>query len=80
MILPHVKTKWAPKPHLEKWVYTAIVRPRLLYAYITWGHKANRPETLQKLNNLACKMITPVRHTTPRKALESIYNMVPLDL
>ena len=30
---------------------------------------ANRPEALQKLSNLACKMITPVRRTTPRKSL-----------
>ena len=64
-------------------VYIAIVRPRILYAYYVWGHKASKTETLQalqKLNNLACKMITPVRRTTPRKSLEVIYNILPLDL
>ena len=48
-----------------------------------WGHKARKTETLQalqRLNNLACKMITPVRRTTPRKSLEVIYDIVPLDL
>ena len=48
-----------------------------------WGHKANKTETLQalqRLNNLACKMITPVRRTTPRKSLEVIYDILPLDL
>ena len=83
MILNHVKTIWGPKPNLVKWMYTAIVRPRILYAYHAWGHKATKPEiatALQKINNLTCKMITPVRHTTPRKSLEIIYDVIPLNL
>ena len=37
-------------------------------------------EDLHKINALACKMITPITQTTPRKALEIIYDLIPLDL
>ena len=83
MILKNVNTRFGPKANLTKWVYISIVRPRILYAYYVLGHKASKTETLQaiqRLNNLACKMITPVRRTTPRKALEVIYDILPLDL
>ena len=83
MVLKNVNTRYGPRADLVKWVYTAIVRPRILYAYYIWGHKASKQEilqSLQKLNNLACKMIVPVRRTTPRKALEIIYDILPLDL
>ena len=83
MILKNVNTRFGPKANLTKWVYISIVRPRILYAYYVWGHKACKTETLQalqRLNNLACKMITPVRRTTPRKSLEVIYDILPLDL
>ena len=72
MILKNVNTRFGPKANLTKWVYISIVRPRILYAYYVWGHKASKTETLQelqRLNNLACKMITPVRRTTPRLSL-----------
>ena len=62
MILKNVNTRFGPKANLTKWVYISIVRPRILYAYYVWGHKASKTETLQalqRLNNLACKMITP---------------------
>ena len=39
-----------------------------------------RMEELHKINKLAGKMLAPVRHTTPRKSLEIIYNLIPLDL
>ena len=33
MVLKNVNTKYGPRADLVKWVYTAIVRPRILYAY-----------------------------------------------
>lgn len=62
MILKNVKTKYGPRADLVKWVYTAIVRPRILYVYYIWGHRVNKNESLQTLQRritLACKMITP---------------------
>ena len=83
MILKNVNTTYGPRADLVKWVYISVVRPRILYAYYIWGHKTGKVEilqSLQRLNNLACKMITPVRRTTPRKSLEIIYDVLPLDL
>ena len=54
-----------------------------MYAFISWGNSigtGNRVKELNIINKLACKMITPVRRTTPRNALEIIYDLIPLDL
>ena len=37
-------------------------------------------QELHQINKLASKMLAPVRHTTPRKSLEIIYDLLPLDL
>lgn len=84
MILKNVNTKYGPRAELVKWIYISIVRLRILYEYYIWGHKANKPEilqSLQRINNLACKIITPIRRTTPRKSLKKyIYDIILLDL
>ena len=82
-IISQVTKRWGPQPIYVKWVYTAIIRPRILYAYLTWGHShgvGKRMQDLHQINKLACKIIAPVRHTTPRKSLEIIYDLIPLDL
>ena len=48
--------------------------------HITFGGTKSAKVRHYKLYNLACKMITPVRRTTPRKSLEVIYDILPLDL
>ena len=78
-----VQKSWGPKPNLIRWIYTAIVRPRIAYASISWGHTLKlegRKDMLNKLNRLAAAMITPVRRSTPIKALEIIYDLIPLHL
>ena len=50
---------------------------------LTWGHSnktGKRLQELHQINKLASKMLAPVRHTTPRKSLEIIYDLIPLDL
>ena len=34
--------KLGPKPKLVRWLYTAIVRPRLSYAAMTWSHNIKK--------------------------------------
>ena len=29
---------WGPQPRLAKWIYTAIVKPRVTYASLVWAH------------------------------------------
>ena len=53
-----------------RWVYIAIVRPKLCYGAIAWGNTTRldtRKEALDKLNRLAATMITLVRRSTRQK-------------
>ena len=40
MLQKGVKQAWGPKPTYIRWVYTAIVRPKLACAALSWGHIA----------------------------------------
>ena len=83
MLKRAVYKAWGPKPKLIKWIYTAIVRPRITYCAIAWSHTlryTTRKITINKLNRLAATMITPVRRSTPIKALEILYDLIPLNL
>ena len=74
---------WGPKPIFIRWVYIAVVRPKLCYGSIAWGHitrQDTKKEALNKLNRLAATMITPVRRSTPVKTMEVLYDLVPLHL
>ena len=78
-----MKQLHGPKPRLMKWVYTGIIRPRLAYGALIWGH-CKKSKTMMKqlynLNRAACMMITTTTRTTPQAALEIIYNIPPLDI
>ena len=73
-----ISKKWGPKPAYMKWVYNSIVKTRLLYGVIVWGvavrHK-NMKDKLNKLNFLVVSMMSNTRRTTPRLALEILYDM-----
>ena len=43
---------YGPKPKLMKWTYTGIVRPKLTYGCLAWGHKVNLKDYGKKLNTL----------------------------
>ena len=66
-----------------KWVYTGIVRPRVTYGAMIWGH-CKKSKTMHKqlynLNRAACMMITSTTRTTPQASLELLYNIPPLDI
>ena len=56
------------KPKLMKWIYTGVIRPKLTYACLTWGHKINTKllhQKLNSLNRLACLLTTNLTRTTP---------------
>ena len=75
--------RWGPKPKLVRWIYTAIVRPRLCYAAMVWSHSINQKNKIRKLmqiNRLASMMMAPARRSTPTKALELINNLQPLEI
>ena len=71
------------KPKLMKWIYTGVIRPKLTYACLIWGHKANTKILIRRLgslNRLACLLTANLTRTTPQKSLEIILNIEPLDL
>ena len=75
-----VSKKWGPKPKYMKWAYTAIVQARLFYGCIVWGPclrtKGNR-EKIDNINRLAVALLSNTRRSTPRLALEVMYNLPP---
>ena len=75
--------KWGPRPTYMKWAYNAVVKSRLTYGAVVWG-PALRYTTLRdkmnKINFLAVSMIGNTRKTTPRLALEIIFDLPSLDL
>ena len=83
MLQKGVEKAWGPKLTYIRWIYTAIVRLKLTYAALSWGHStcfANKHTALDKLNRLAATPITPVRRSTPVKTMELLYNLIPLHL
>ena len=74
--------KWGVNPHLMRWAFTGIVRPKLTYACHVWAHKMTETtkQKLSKLNRLASLSIAPVHKSTPTVGMEVIYNLQPLDL
>lgn len=64
-------------------MYNAIVRPRITYGAICWGpilrYKTNQ-DKINAVNNLAVSIIANTRKSTPRLALEVLYDIPPLDL
>ena len=74
---------WGPKPHISKWIYTGIIRPKILYASMNWGHTLNTKKVkdqYDKLNRIALHMITPCRKSISTASLEIIYDLLPLPL
>lgn len=48
-----------------RWLYTAIIRTKLCYGAVAWGHISRldtKIEQRDKLNRLAATMIIPVGH------------------
>ena len=43
-----IKRQWGPKPRRAKWLVTGIIRPKLTYASLIWGHSINKKWILEK--------------------------------
>jgi hypothetical protein len=79
-------TTWGPCMRRTRLLYTAVVRPAIVYGAHTWHTSANGKHTkmnLQKLENVQNKClrrITGGYKRTPRAALEREARVQPLDL
>ncbi|XP_044248759.1 uncharacterized protein [Drosophila takahashii] len=75
--------KWGFSPVIVHWLYTAIVRPILLYGIIVWWHSLEKYCNLKNLNKIqrsAELCISGALRTTATEALNTILDLEPLDL
>ena len=83
MLRKAISKKWGPKPKYLKWAYSAIVLPRLTYGCLAWGNAVTTKNMINKINSinrLAAGMLSNTRHSTPRAALEVMYDLLPIPL
>ena len=73
---------WGINPHIMKWIYTAMIRPILTYACVSWVgglSKLYLTKKLVKVQRLACVMISSAFPSTPTGALEVLLNVTPIN-
>ena len=74
---------WGFTPETMKWIYTAVVRPCLTYAAMTWInglHKQHNLAKLKSVQRLANILITGALPLSPGDPLNLITNIIPIDL
>ena len=73
--------KWGLQPRMALWIYTAVIRPMILYAAFVWWTRTLQVTTqasLRKLQRLACLVVTGAMRSTPTVALEALLDLPPL--
>ena len=73
---------WEIKPSMMKWIYTAMIRPIMLYACMSWAgglSKKYLARKITKVKRLACLMISSAFPGTPTGALEILLNITPIE-
>ena len=76
-------TTWGPRPHLMRWMYRCMVRPKITYGALVWAFsiKSKGLRTkLRRLNRLGISMYAKVHRSSPSRGLEVITDTFPLDL
>ena len=75
--------KWGLNPKMMYWLYVTMVRPIITYGAIVWWNKLDQITAcikLERLQRMACLMITGAMKTAPTKALETVLNLAPLNI
>ena len=73
---------WGIKPSMMKWIYTAMIRPIMSYACVSWAGGLNKKYLVRKftkVQRLACLMISSAFPGTPTGALEILLNITPIE-
>jgi ribonuclease HI len=82
-IFAEVRGNFGPKPKLIKWAYEGIVRPKLTYACLVWGHEVKTQAMhakIRALDRLAIRSMATISRKCPQASLEVIVDLIPLDL
>lgn len=78
-----VGCKWGLSPYYMKWIYTAVVRPALLYGVMSWLpalNKKNCLNQLQGVQRLALLLTSGVMRSVPTAALECLTDVKPIKI
>ena len=73
---------WGIKPSTMKWINTAMIRPIMSYACVSWAGGPNKKylvRELTKVQRLACLMISSAFPGTSTSALEILLNITPIE-
>lgn len=75
--------RWGLKPKLIHWIYTAVARPILTYGCVVWWtclRKSTYLGKFEKVQRLSCLYVTGARRSTPTRAMETMLNLIRLDI
>jgi hypothetical protein len=78
-----LRRKLGLKPRIRRWIYTAVVRPELVYAALVGlpvVYKTSMISKLVRVQRLALLNIFGVMHSTPTAAMEALSGLKPLHL
>ena len=74
--------KWGLKPKVIKWIYQAIVLPKLSYGSVAWAYNLNKTQVkkLEKFQAQYARAITGANKSTPLLALNTITGLKDIQL
>ena len=82
-ILADVRGYYGPRPKLVKWAYEGIIRPKLTYACLIWGHEVKTKAMLTKLkalDRLAVRSMATISRRAPQASIEVLTDLLPIEL
>jgi ribonuclease HI len=82
-IFSEVRGNFGPKPKLIKWAYEGIIRPKLTYACLAWGHEVKTKAILTKLkalDRLATRSMATITRGCPQASVEILTDLMPIEL
>ena len=73
---------WGLSPKKLRWIYTAIILPKLTYGAVVWAFDltSRNIKTLSKVQHLISVLITKAQHSTAQLALDTLLGLLPLDI
>ncbi len=74
--------QWGLSPDKIAWILTAIIRPRLSYGAVSWGHliDGEMKVVLNRVQRRALVAMSQCMRSSPTKGLEVIFGLPPIDL
>lgn len=74
---------WGLRPKMVKWIYKAVLLPRLTYGSLVWWPRSNLVTAkglLDRLQSMMLRCVTGSTRTTPRAAISVAAGVFPLDV